>query len=39
MSAALQGHMDIVDLLLAKGAAINTQADDVGLFAPCDRPP
>lgn len=39
MSAALQGHVDIVDLLLSKGAAINAQVDDVGLFAPCDRPP
>lgn len=34
MSAALQGQVDIVDLLLSEGAAINAQADDVGLFAP-----
>ena len=38
MSAALQGHEDIVDLLLCDGAAINAHADDVGLFAPCDPP-
>lgn len=37
MSAALQGHVDIVDLLLSKGAAVNAQADDVGLLAACDR--
>lgn len=39
MSAALQSHEDIVDLLLSNGAAINAQADDVYLFAPCDPPP